>query len=85
MYKDTEEEETAIKKLYKLKQMLSAMVYMTEFQSLSVQIKWNKKALIAQYRKRLKLKVLDILVLMKDSKNIKELIDKAVRINNCIY
>ena len=36
IYKDFEEEETAIKKLYKFKQIVSAMVYTTEFQSLSV-------------------------------------------------
>ena len=36
MYKDSEEEETATRKLYKLKQTGSAMMYMTEFQMLSV-------------------------------------------------
>jgi len=36
MYRDSEEEETVIRKLYKLKQTASAMVYITEFQSLSV-------------------------------------------------
>ena len=36
IYKDLKEEETAIKKLYKLKQTVSAIVYTTEFQALSV-------------------------------------------------
>ena len=36
MYRDFEEEKIATKKLYKLKQMALAMVYMTEFQSLSI-------------------------------------------------
>jgi len=36
MYGDAKEEETVTKKLYKFKQTLSAMVYITEFQSLSV-------------------------------------------------
>jgi len=31
MYKNAKEEETATKKLYKLKQTLSAIVYTTEF------------------------------------------------------
>ena len=31
IYKDAEEKETAIRKLYKLKQTLSVMVYITEF------------------------------------------------------
>ena len=36
MYKDSEEEEMATKKIYKLKQTVSAIIYITEFQSLSV-------------------------------------------------
>jgi len=36
IYGDSEEEETVTKKMYKLKQTGSAMVYMTEFQVLSV-------------------------------------------------
>ena len=36
MYGDSEEEETATRKIYELRQTGSAMVYMTEFQALSV-------------------------------------------------
>ena len=36
MYRDFEEEETAIRKLYELKQTGLVIVYMTEFQALSV-------------------------------------------------
>ena len=36
IYGDFEEEETVIKKMYKLKQTGSAIVYITEFQALSV-------------------------------------------------
>ena len=46
---------------------------------------WNKKALIAQYKKGLKAKVLDILILVEDLEDIKDLIDKVVKINNRIY
>jgi len=46
IYRDSKEEETAIKKMYKLKQTRSAIVYMTEFQTLSVQVDWNEKGLI---------------------------------------
>ena len=60
-------------------------MYTTEFQALSVQVDWNKKGLMAQYKKGLKSKVLDILVLMEDPKNIQELINKVVKINNRIY
>ena len=40
---------------------------------------------MSQYKKRLKLKVLDALVLVEDSKNMQELINKVVKINNRIY
>ena len=38
-----------------------------------------------QYKKGLKAKVLNALVLIKDSKNMQELINKIVKINNRIY
>ena len=38
IYGDSEEEETVIRKIYKLKQIALAMVYIIEFQALSVQI-----------------------------------------------
>ena len=40
---------------------------------------------MAQYRKGLKAKVLNALVLVEDLENIKDLIDKMVKINNKIY
>ena len=46
---------------------------------------WNEKALMAQYRKGLKAKVLDVLVLVEDPENIRDLIDKMIKINNRIY
>jgi len=46
---------------------------------------WNKKGLMSQYKKGLKLKVLDTLVLIEDPKNMQELINKIVKINNRIY
>ena len=38
-----------------------------------------------QYKKGLKSKVLDALVLVEDSENMQELINKVVKINNKIY
>ena len=46
---------------------------------------WNEKALMAQYKKGLKLKMLDMLVLVKDPKDIRDLINKVVKIDNRIY
>jgi len=48
-------------------------------------VDWNKKGLIFQYKKGLKSKVLNALVLVEDSKNMWELINKIVKINNRIY
>ena len=46
---------------------------------------WNEKALITQYRKGIKAKVLNALVLVEDSENMRDLIDKVVKIDNRIY
>jgi len=46
---------------------------------------WSKKGLMSQYKKELKSKVLDALVLVEDPKNMQELIDKIVKIDNKIY
>ena len=46
---------------------------------------WNEKALMAQYKMGLKSKVLDVLVLVKDPEDMKDLIDKVVKIDNRIY
>ena len=40
---------------------------------------------MAQYRKGLKAKMLNALVLVEDPNNIKDLIDKIIKINNKIY
>jgi len=40
---------------------------------------------MAQYKKGLKSKVLNALVLVEDPNNIKDLIDKVVKIDNRIY
>ena len=40
---------------------------------------------MAWYKKGLKLKVLNALVFINDSDNIKEIINKVVQINNKIY
>ena len=40
---------------------------------------------MAQYKKRLKSKVLNTLVLVKNLENIRDLINKVVKINNKIY
>ena len=46
---------------------------------------WNKKALIAKYRQRLKSKVQDILILIKDADSITDLIKQVIKIDNRIF
>ena len=48
---------TAKYKLQKLIQQGLAIDYTIQFQTYATQIKWNNKALIAQYRQRLKAEV----------------------------
>jgi len=45
----------------------------------------NKKALMAQYKKGLKLKVLNALIIVEDPEDMRDLINKMVKINNKIY
>jgi len=40
---------------------------------------------MAQYKKRLKSKVLDVLILVKNFKDMRDLINKMVKIDNRIY
>ena len=51
------------------------MTYSTEFQMWVIQTSWNKEALIAKYCQGLKPKVQNILILIKDVKDIKTFIN----------
>ena len=62
-------------KLKMLQQTVLAMTYLTKFQIWVIQTNWNKKALIVKYRRGLKPKVQDVLILMEDTEDIKTLIN----------
>ena len=51
------------------------MTYLTEFQIWATQTSWNKKAFIVKYCQELKLKVQNMLILMKDMEDIRTLIN----------
>ena len=72
-------------KLQELTQQKSAMDYTIQFQTYATQIKWNNKVLIAQYRQRLKVEVQSVIILIKDSKDIRKLIKQAIKVDNRIY
>ena len=50
------------------------MDYTTQFQTYAIQTEWNNKALMVQYRQRLKAEVQNVIILIEDPKDIKELI-----------
>ena len=50
------------------------MDYTTQFQTYAIQTKWNNKALIVWYRQGLKAEVQNIIILIEDPKDIRELI-----------
>ena len=61
------------------------MDYTIQFQTYATQTKWNNKALMVQYRQRLKAEVQNAMILMEDPKNIRELIKQAIKVDNKIY
>jgi Retrotransposon gag protein/Zinc knuckle len=85
MFGDPEATTTAERKLQGLIQRTSAIEYTTQFQTLSAQVEWNDKALMAQYKQGLKAKVQDAIILMEDAETMRELIDQAIKIDNRIF
>ena len=75
IYGDPKEEATVERKLQVLAQKGSVIDYTTTFQQLATIVKWNNKALIARYRKGLKAKVQDALILKDNLDNLRELIN----------
>ena len=50
------------------------MDYTTQFQTYATQTKWNNKVLMVWYRQGLKAEVQNVIILMEDFKDIRELI-----------
>ena len=61
------------------------MDYTIQFQTYAIQTEWNNKALIVQYKQGLKVKVQNVIILIKDPKDIRELIKQAIKVDNRIY
>ena len=51
------------------------MDYITQFQTYATQTEWNNKALMVWYRQGLKAEVQNVMILMEDPKDIRELIE----------
>ena len=61
-------------KLQELIQQGSVMDYTIQFQTYAIQTEQNNKVLIVQYRQGLKAKVQNMIILIEDPNNIRELI-----------
>jgi Retrotransposon gag protein len=77
-----DEELMAEDKLENLQQTASAMIYLTEFQMWATRTSWNKEVLMAKYRRGLKSKVQDALILMEDAEDMTSLIKQAIKIGH---
>jgi Retrotransposon gag protein len=75
MYGDPKSVTTAERKLSNLVQHTSAIEYTVQFQTLAAQVEWNQEALMAQYRRGLKVKVRHTIIPIEDATTIRELID----------
>ena len=51
------------------------MEYTTQFQMYATRTNWNEKVLMVLYKKGLKTRVQNVMILMEDTDTIKELID----------
>ena len=62
-------------KLSEFTQKGSAMDYTMLFQTYLTQVKWNQKAFMERYKQRLKSRVQDTLIYIKNATTMRELID----------
>ena len=72
-------------KLQEFTQQGLVMDYTIQFQTYVTQTEWNNKVLIVWYRQGLKAEVQNIIISIKDPKDIKKLIKQAIKVNNRIY
>ena len=70
IFRDLEATTIAERKLQNLVQRTLAIKYTTQFQTLIIQVKWNNRALIAQYKQGLKAKVQDAIILIEDAETL---------------
>ena len=75
MFGDLEAKTIAERKLQNLMQRILAINYTIQFQTLAIQVKQNNQALIAQYKQGLKAKVQDVIILIEDMEDLRELIN----------
>ncbi len=83
---DPDRERSLTRELQGLSQTQSCAAYTTKFYSISSQLEWGDKALMAQYYSGLKPKVKDALAYLdRDFVTLKDLSDTAIRLDNRLF
>jgi hypothetical protein len=80
-----DEEQAAVRALKRLEQRGPADTYTTDFMRLRSRLNWNEEALVAAYYTGLKDKIKDELARDKRLTTLRDIINKAVRINNRLW
>jgi hypothetical protein len=82
---DIDAEVIAKRRLKQLRQTISVSAYFSEFYQLILNMDWNKKAYISAAIGGLKDYMWDELARMERPERLNQLIEIAVKINNCYY
>jgi hypothetical protein len=85
LFGDPDEEASAERNLYALKQKGSATSYLTDFQRHAVLTKWNDQAKMAQFYRGLKEAVKDELARLDKPQDFMELVETAIKIDTRVY
>ena len=85
IFEDIDQERTAEKQLYDLRQKRSEVSYSISFQHIAANTKWNDAALISQFYQKLREKVKNEIVKIDRSNDLQKMIIKTVFINNQQY
>ena len=85
IYGDSDERQTAIRRLEALRQTTSAATYKSEFQQLIPVVGWDSSALQRQFWKGLKNDVQDVLVRSEDPATLEDLIEQAIKVDNRLF
>ena len=85
LFGDPDEEGTAERNLYSLKQKGSATTYLADFQRYAVLVGWNDKAKMAQFYRGLKDVIKDELARQDKAETLHDLMEQAVKIDTRVY
>ena len=84
-YGDSDEKQTAIRRLEALRQTTSAATYKSEFQQLIPVVGWDSAALQRQFWKGLKNDVQDVLIRSEDPATLEDLMEQAIKVDNRLF